>query len=171
MLAASLMEWYLQTRTNTSINYKTILQAVSLSPMPIPRALPYPYPLLPPSRQSIAQPVSPPPLSTRRRRTFDHPHSPCNLENDRAEPRASQIFDTRRLGRKEKDAVFRIRPSRGWKRKSGEQKDEDEYGRESVEEGEGGKTEGWLEVLPPPRWRLISPKSTERQIPERNVAG
>lgn len=112
----------------------------------------------------------PPPLSTRRRRTFDHPHSPCNLENDRAEPRASQIFDTRRLGRKEKDAVFRIRPSRGWKRKSGEQKDEDEYGRESVEEGEGGKTEGWLEVLPP-RWRLISPKSTERQIPERNVAG
>lgn len=139
--------------------------------MPIPRALPYPYPLLPPSRQSIAQPASPPPLSTRRRRTFDHPHSPCNLENDRAEPRASQIFDTRRLGRKEKDAVFRIRPSRGWKRKSGEQKDEDEYGRESVEEGEGGKTEGWLEVLPPPRWRLISPKSTERQIPERNVAG
>lgn len=62
MLAASLMEWYLQTRTNTSINYKTILQAVSLSPMPIPRALPYPYPLLPPSRQSIAQPASPPPL-------------------------------------------------------------------------------------------------------------
>lgn len=40
-----------------------------------------------------------------------------------------------------------------------------------VEEGERGKTEGWLEVLPPPRWRLISPKSTERQIPERNVAG
>lgn len=44
----------------------------------------------------------PPPLSTRRRRTFDHPHSPCNLENDRAEPRASQIFDTRKLGKERK---------------------------------------------------------------------
>lgn len=127
MLAASLMEWYLQTRTNTSINYKTILllEAVFLRFHALfPTLI---HPALPPSRQSIAQPASSSPLSTRRP-TFDHPHSPCNLENDRAEPRASQIFDTRRLERKERDAVFRIRPSgmtsssRRWKRKSGDKK-------------------------------------------------
>lgn len=81
----------------------------------LPRALPYPYP-------------SPPHLSPIYRATslflpsfytsttnFWSPAFPCNLENDRAEPRASQIFDTRRLGeRKEKDAVFRTRPS-GWR--------------------------------------------------------
>lgn len=59
----------------------------------------------------------------------------------------------------------------------GGQKD-DGYSRESVGlkgggeaggRGGGGKNRGWrrLEV----RWRLISPKSTERQILERNVAG
>lgn len=107
------MEWYLQTRTNTPINYKTILplqasRPSSTAPKADPRALPHnhrrfhplssnplrspidsstvppPLPRPPPiyrlsyQRISLSTPrisLSPPPLSTRRRRTFDHPHS------------------------------------------------------------------------------------------------
>lgn len=107
------MEWYLQTRTNTPINYKTILplqasRPSSTAPKADPRALPHnhrrfhplssnplrspidsstvppPLPHPPPiyrlsyQRISLSTPrisLSPPPLSTRRRRTFDHPHS------------------------------------------------------------------------------------------------
>lgn len=118
MLAASLMEWYLQTRTNTSINYKTILP---LGAVFLQRRF---HALFP----TLIHPLIPPPISPIYRATslflpsfytsttnFWSPAFPCNLENDRAEPRASQIFDTRRLGeRKEKDAVFRTRPS-GWR--------------------------------------------------------
>lgn len=101
MLAAALMEWYLQTRTNTPINYKTILllqasRPSSTAPKADPRALPHSHrrfhplssnPLRSPIDSSTVPPpppiyrlsyqrTSPPlPLSTRRRRTFDHPHS------------------------------------------------------------------------------------------------
>lgn len=95
------MEWYLQTRTNTPINYKTILllqasRPSSTAPKADPRALPHSHrrfhplssnPLRSPIDSSTVPPPPPPiyrlsyqrtspaPLSTRRRRTFDHPHS------------------------------------------------------------------------------------------------
>ena len=103
MLAAALMEWYLQTRTNTPINYKTILllqasggpsstapegrsaRSTAHPPPSFPPFIlspsPSPPPLSPINRSSYpsqqASPLLPvtAPVSTRRRRTFDHPHS------------------------------------------------------------------------------------------------
>lgn len=181
MLAASLMEWYLQTRTNTSINYKTILPLEAPPTTPIPRASSLPLSTLPPSRQSIATSLFLPLflhvddelLITRIPRVISRTIVPS--------PGLRKYLTLEGLDRKEKDAVFRTRPSRmtavdgngnrGTKRRwiqswiGGVER----RGRSRRGRGGGGKNRGWrrLEV----RWRLISPKSTERQILERNVAG
>lgn len=124
------MEWYLQTRTNTPINYKTILplqasRPSSTAPKADPRALPHnhrrfhplssnplrspidsstvppPLPRPPPIYRLSYQRISPPaPPFYTSTTNFWSPAFPCNLENDRAELRASQIFDTRKPGKK-----------------------------------------------------------------------
>lgn len=96
MLAAPLMEWYLQTRTNTPINYKTILVLqASRASCSLEADLPASIASsrIRSNRRSSTT-VGAFPFSTSTT-NFWSPAFPCNLENDPAEPRASQIFDTR----------------------------------------------------------------------------
>lgn len=158
MLAASLMEWYLQTRTNTSINYKTILPlgAVFLQRASFHALFPtliHPRPI---SRRSIAQPASSSPLSTRRRRTFDHPHSRVISRTIVPSPGLRKYLTLEGLakGKKRTRSFERDRvddEQQPWmETEIGEQKDRDEYSRESAGRKEWrrseevvGQEQGW----------------------------
>jgi len=116
VLAAALMEWYLQTRTNTPINYKTILV------LQAPKAPTGPAGRLPSSRR--------PRCAARSLRLF-HFNRPellitriLNLEKDRGHSflfsilslrQTLQIFDTRNPMRKK---TAKIRSARIMKRRS-----------------------------------------------------